>query len=224
MTLTTTKSDLEIRREVEKELDWDPRVDSTGINTQVKNGIVSLSGSVETYAKKVAACDAVHRILGVLDVVDEVQVKIPGLLKTDQGIAQAVRHALVWDVYVPDKRIASTVSSGWVTLDGDVDLWHQREYALRAVERLSGVRGVTNHITVKPETVDPARIRSSIEDALSRRAEREAKRIKIEVEGGVVTLTGEAHSWAEKNAIERVATYSPGVKRIVNQISVDAYS
>jgi osmotically-inducible protein OsmY len=224
MTLTTTKNDLDIRREVQKELDWDPRVDSTGISVQAKDGVVSLTGSVETYAKKIAACDAVHRISGVMDVVDELQVKIPGHLRTDREIAQAVRHALVWDVYVPDRRITSTVSDGWVTLEGDVDLWHQREDALRAVERLSGVRGVTNRITIQPQTVDPARIRASIEEALARRAEREAKRLQIEVDGGIVTLTGEVHSWAEKNAIERVATYSPGVKRIQNQILVDPYA
>lgn len=160
MALTTTKSDLDVRREVQRELDWDPRVDSIGINTQVKNGIVTLSGSVESYAKKLAAREAVHRIVGVLDLVDELQVKIPGQPKTDHEIALAVRHALVWDVYVPDKCILSTVSSGWVTLEGDVDLSHQREDAVRAVERLSGVRGVTNHITVKTRPIDGVAIHS----------------------------------------------------------------
>ena len=224
MTTTSTRSDFDIRREVQQELDWDPRVDSTGISVQVKDGIVSLIGAVESFAKKVAAREAAHRIAGVLDVTDELQVKIPGQATTDEEIARAVRHALVWDVYVPDKRIASTVSSAWVTLSGDVDLWHQREDAVRAVERLSGVRGVTNHIAVKPQPIDPVRIRGSIEEALARRAQREAKRIQVEVVGGCVTLKGEAHSWADKNAIERVAAYAPGVKRIVNEIAVDPYA
>jgi osmotically-inducible protein OsmY len=224
MPLATIKNDSDVRREVQKDLDWDPRVDSTAILVNVKDGVVTLSGCVQSYPKKIAACDAAHRVAGVLDVVDEVQVKIPGQPKNDQVVAHAVRQALMWDVCVPDKRITSTVAGGWVTLEGDVDHWHQREDAARAVERLSGVRGVTNRILVKPTLVDSNKIRMSIEDALARRAEREAKHIQVGVDGGTVTLSGSVHSWAEKNALERLVTYSPGVKHIDNRVVVDPYA
>lgn len=223
-TKTSIHKDSDLRQSVQAELDWDPGVDTTGIVVRVEKGIVTLSGVVETYAKKVAAVGAAHRILGVLDVVDELQVRIPGQPKTDLELAEAVRNALVWDVYVPDKRIQSTVSEGWVTLEGDVDLWHQRDVAVQAVERLGGVRGVTNRIVVCPSPVDAARLHDSIEDALARRAEREAKRIRVRVREGVVEVTGSVHSWAEKNAIERLVTYTPGVRRIENKIVVDPYA
>jgi osmotically-inducible protein OsmY len=224
VTTTKTKSDADIQRSVSQELEWDPRVDSTGILVQVKEGVVTLTGSVESYAKKVAARDAAHRIDGVLDVADELQVRLPGTPRTDQELAQAVRQTLTWDVYVPDTRIRSTVSDGWVTLEGDVDRWHQREDAVRAVERLNGVRGVTNRIVVKPQAVDPVKIRAAIESALARRAEREAKGIRVAVTGATVKLSGTVHSWAEKNAIERLARYSPGVLRIENEVVVDSYA
>jgi osmotically-inducible protein OsmY len=224
MTTTTTLSDNEILNRVRTELSWDPRVDSTEITAKVKNGIVTLTGFVDTYAKKISALGAIHQISGVLDIADEIEVRPPVREKADQELAQAVRSALVWDVYVPDERIKSTVSGGWVTLEGNVDRWQQREDAARSVERLTGVRGVTNRIEVKPPTVDAAKIRTSIEDALMRRAEREAKHLTIDVKDGVVTLKGSVDSWAEKNAIERLAYYSKGVKRLVNEIKVDPYS
>lgn len=225
MNLKTMKSDPDIRHAVQNELEWDPRVDSTSIDVRVQNGLVTLTGAVDAYAKKVAACAAVHRVVGVLDVVDELQVKPPGQLRTDQDLAQAVRAALIWDVYVPDERITSTVSAGWVTLAGDVDQWHQREDAGRAVERLAGVRGVTNRIALRMKpAVDPAKLRDSIEAALARRAEREARRIEIKVEGDHVRLNGCVHSWAERNAVERLVAYSPGVRHIQNDVVVDPYS
>lgn len=224
MGITITLSDSDIQRRVQQELEWDPRVDSSGISATVKSGVVTLTGFVDTYAKKIAAVDAVHQVRGVLDVADEVQVRALAQVKADQEIAQAVRSALMWDVFVPDDRIKSTVSSGWVTLEGNVDRWQQKEDAARAVERLSGVRGVTNRVEVMPPKVDAAKIRTSIEDALTRRAEREAKRLQVTVADGVVTLKGTVDSWAEKNSLGQVAYYSPGVKRLVNDITVDPYA
>jgi osmotically-inducible protein OsmY len=224
MSLATLKSDLELKREVQRELDWEPRVDATDIRVQVEDGIVTLNGSVSAYAQKVAAREAAHRIVGVLDLVDELQVIILGQQKTDQELAQAVRHALAWSFYVPDREITSTVSNGRVTLEGTVKRGHEREEAVRAVERLSGVRGVTDHITIQFAAVDPAALRTSIEGALARRAQREAERIKIVVANGIVTLEGSVDSWADKNAVERLSLYAPGVKHIVNNILVDPYS
>ena len=224
MGITTTISDSDIQRMVQQELEWDPRVDSAGIGITVKRGIVTLAGSVDRYAKKVAAVEAAHQVRGVLDVADEVQVRAMLQAKADQEIAQAIRTALTWDVFVPDERIKSTVSSGWVTLEGNVDRWHQRDDAARAIERLNGVRGVTNRIEVKPPKVDAAKIRTSIEDALTRRAEREAKHIQVAVVDGVVTLKGSVDSWAEKSAVGQLAYHSPGVKSLVSEITVNPYA
>jgi len=224
MSLTSTVSDSDIRRRVEQELEWDPRVDPERIAVKVNDGVVTLSGFVDSYGMKVAACDGVHHVSGVLDVVDEIEVQIRIQAKTDHDLAQAVRAALIWDVFVPDERIRSTVSDGWITLEGDVDRWQQREDAVRCVERLTGVRGVTNRIEVKAEAVDPTKIRKSIESALKRRAEREAGRIAVTVSDGVVTLKGTVDSWADRNALERLASHSPGVKDLINEIRVDPFA
>jgi len=225
MTLTATLNDSELLRRVRAELEWNPRVNAKEIAATVKDGIVTLTGFADTFGTKQAAIDAVHQISGVRDVADEVQARWPGGKKTDPEIAQAVRAALVWDVFVPDERIRSTVSNGWVTLEGEVDRWQQREDAGRCVERLAAVRGVTNRIEIKPLAVDTGKIRTSIEEALKRRAEREARRIRITCfDGGVVALAGKVDSWAEKNAVEQLALYTPGVNRVTNEIQVDPYT
>jgi osmotically-inducible protein OsmY len=223
MTLIANRVDSEILGLVNDELEWNPRVESVDLTAKVKNGVVTLSGFVDSYAHKLAAVDAVHHIGGVLDVADEIEVRSRREVHADEEIARAVRAALVWDVYVPDARIQSTVSHGWVTLEGSVDRWQQREDAAHSVERLAGVRGVTNRIVVETPAVDETEIRSAIEGALMRRAEREAKHLQIQVRDGVVTLKGTVDSWAERNAVERLASYTPGVRNLVNEITVDSY-
>jgi len=220
MTTTILKSDAELDRAVTKELEWDPRVDGKALAVGVKNGIVTLAGYVDSYAKKLAACEAAHAVEGVLDVVDEILVKPAGAQRLDVEISQAVRSALAWDVFVPDERIRSTVSNGWVTLEGEVDFAHERSDAGRAIERLIGVRGVSNLIAVKPARADAAQVRTAIEGALARRAQREAKSISIKVENGVVRLSGSAQSKAERLAIERVAMNTPGVHKVENLITL----
>jgi osmotically-inducible protein OsmY len=224
MTTTTIKTDVDIQRDVLQELAWDPRVNRTDVGVEVKQGVVALVGTIDSYAKKQAACDAAHRVPGVLDVANDLEVRIPSpWAKNDTDIAHAVRNALVWDVFVPDQQIKSTVTSGWVTLEGQMDTAYQREDAMHVVERLSGVRGVTNLLTVKTKTVDAAKIRASIEEALKRQSERETKRIQIQVSEGLVTLSGTVRSWAEKNAIESVASFAPGVRSIKNKLVIDSF-
>lgn len=223
MASTGTLDDSQLQQRVRVELEWHPRVDALEIVATVRNGVVTLSGVVDTYAKKLAAVDAVHEVSGVLDVADEIQVRAKRETE-DLEIAQAVRAALVWNVFVPDERIRSTVSGGWVTLEGKVDRWQQREDSGRCVQHLSGVLGVTNRIEVAPARVDAAQIRAAIEGALARRAERGARRIAVAVHDGDVTLSGRVDSWAEKNAVGQLASYSPGVRSVANEISVDPYS
>jgi osmotically-inducible protein OsmY len=224
MSTTTTRTDAEIQQDVLRELKWDPRVSQTEVGVQVRNGVVTLTGTVSSYAKRLAAAEAAHRVQGVLDVANDLQARVEGIgRKTDPEIAQAVRTALRWDVFVPDEKIRSTVSDGWVTLEGDVDNWSQRYDAERAIERLAGVVGVRNVITVRAVSADPGRIRADIEDALDRQAEREARRITVSVKDGVATLTGAVRSWGERNAVERVAGNAPWVRRVDSKLEVDPY-
>ncbi|HSB09345.1 MAG TPA: BON domain-containing protein, partial [Blastocatellia bacterium] len=149
-----TKHDLHIQQEVLREMNWDTRVEDQEITVAVVDGIVSLTGVTDSYAKKLAAQDAAHRVAGVLDVVNDIQVRIPrGKARSDTEIAKAVRSALEWDVWVPEERIKSTVSDGWVTLEGEVEILRERADAERTIRRLAGVCGVTNKIEVRPPNV-----------------------------------------------------------------------
>jgi osmotically-inducible protein OsmY len=162
----------------------------------------------------------------VLDVANDVVVKIPGaLVRSDTDIAQAVRHALEWDALVPQERIQSTVSNGWVTLEGTVDSWAQREDAERAVQNLVGVRGVTDRMTVRfPRPPEPERVRMAIEDALERRAERQAKRVRVEVTpAGAVKLSGQVRTWADKRATLAAARFTPGVRTVEDHLTINPW-
>jgi len=220
------KSDSQIQQDVLRELGWDPRVEETEVGVEVDRGVVTLTGTVSSWAKRAAAQEAAHRVAGVLDVANDIEVKLPGhLVRTDTEIAQAVRRALEWDALVPHERIQSTVSDGWVTLEGSVDVWTEREDAERAVQNLVGVRGVTDKTTVtEAKRVEPERVREAIEHALERRAEREAKRIEVEVIGaGTVTLTGQVRSWAEKRATLAAARFAPGVRSVVDHLEISPW-
>jgi osmotically-inducible protein OsmY len=217
----TYKSDEEIKSEVLFQLGWDSRVEKTEIGVTVKRGVVTLIGAVESYSKKLAAQQAAHRAPGVLDVVNEIEVVVPGnLSRTDTEIARAIRHALEWNVLVPSDQIHSTVMDGWVTLDGNVEYYRERVDAERAVSHLPGVRGVTNRITVDSR-VEPESVKLLIEDVLERRADREASRIKVKVDNGEVTLTGSVNTWEEKRAILGAISHAPGVTSVRDHLFVD---
>jgi len=218
------KSDSEIQREVLRELKWDSRNVWSDIGVDVLEGVVQLTGTVNSYAKKQAAQEAAHRISGVLDVANEIEVKPAGdYERQDADIARAVRHVLQWDALVPDEQIQSTVSDGWVTLEGEVGLWRERQDAEQAVMRLEGVVGVINKITIAPRKVDPKELREEIEYALERRADREAERLRIEVHDGAVDLYGRVHSWQEKRAVVGSISHAPGVSQIRDHLRIDPY-
>jgi osmotically-inducible protein OsmY len=214
--------DAEVQQDVIRELKWDSRVDETDVGVEVDNGIITLTGTVSSWGKRIAAEEAAHRVHGVLDVANDIVVKVPGTGgRTDTEVAQAVRNALVWDVFVPDTRIQSTVSDGVVTLKGDVDSWIQRDDADRVVRNLAGVRGMRNDIVVKPPKVATSEVRKSIENALDRQAEREAERIRLEVMDGKVTLFGTVHSWAERQAVVGAAKGTPGVRSVDDKLRIE---
>jgi osmotically-inducible protein OsmY len=218
------KSDARIKADVLSELAWDPRIRDNNVTLTVRSGTVTITGQASSLAAHVAIVDAVHRVQGVLDVVDEMTVApSASAICSDDEIAHAVREALRWDAYLPDDRIKSTVSSGVVTLQGVVDSWSNRLDAKKAVQRLIGVRSIVNRITVGGAVIDPIAIKLQIERALERRAEREARRIVVSVRDGVVTLTGPVASWADRQMVERVAGSTPGVRSIDDRLTIEPY-
>jgi osmotically-inducible protein OsmY len=224
MVIRGSKTDREIQKDVLSELGWDTRVDETEIGVEVEKGVVTLTGTVDSYAKKIAARDAAHRVLGVLDVADDIQVKLPGSLKrTDTEIAQAVRAALEWDALVPDRKIRSTVSDGWVTLDGEVDTLREKEDAQHAVRALTGVKGVNNRLIVTAIKADPIRLRRFIEEALERRADRQAEKIRVDIDDGTVRLAGQVRSWREKEAVLGAVSHAPGVREVQDRLTVNPW-
>lgn len=222
MTQGIKKTDSQIHHDVLEELKWDSRVDETEVGVEIDNGVVTLTGTVTSWAKRMAAQDAARRVIGVLDVANDIKVQVPGgLTRTDTEIAQAVRRALEWDVFVAEDKIGSTVSDGWVTLDGTAEGWSQRDDAERAVRNLSGVRGVVNRITVTPTKPVTEDVRKAIEQALERRAEREARQIRVDVRDGMVTLTGSVHSWAERESVVAAARFTPGVRDVRDHLRTE---
>jgi osmotically-inducible protein OsmY len=224
MITTISKTDREIQQDVLSELRWDTRVHETEIGVEIDKGVVTLTGTVDSYAKKLAARDAAHRVLGVLDVADDIEVKLPGSLKrTDTEIAQAVRIALEWDAFVPDQKIRSTVTDGWVTLDGEVATLREKEDAQHAVRALTGVKGVYNRLIVTAIKADPIRLRRSIEEALERRADREADKIRVDIDDGTVTLAGRVRSWHDKEAVLGTVSHAAGVREVRDRLTVSPW-
>jgi len=217
---TNIRTDENIRAEVIQELEWDPRVRSNEIGVAVKDGIVTLTGWVDSYLKKVAAEEAALRVPSVKAVANDIEVRLPAFPeRTDADIAAAVLNALRWDAVIPIDKINVTVSQGWVTLKGEVDYYFQKIDAERDARRIAGVKGVTNLITVKPHPL-PSDLKQSIEKALIRNAQTDAKNITVEVQGSKVILRGTVRSYAEKQAAEETAWSAPGVTEVDNRIVV----
>ena len=218
------RSDKELTQQILRELRWNSRIGESSINVEVNDAVATLTGAVSSYARKIAAQEAAHRVACVLDVANDIEVKaIDRFARTDTEIASAVRSALEWDALVPNELIQSTVTDGWVTLEGAVDYWREREDAERAILRLAGTVGVINKITIRKGIIDPQELREQIEYALEQRADREAERLRVDVHDGAVDLWGRVHSWQEKRAVIGSIGHAPGVTQVRDHLQIDPY-
>lgn len=215
------RTDEAIQTDALEELQWDTRVQPNEIGVAVKDGSVTLTGWVDSYLKKIAAQEATHRVLGVKAVVNDIEVRLPSSAeRTDADLTAAVLNALQWDAAIPTGTLDVTVSQGWVRLKGDVDHGFQKRAALRTTCRLSGVKGITNLMRVKPRVL-PSDLKQQIERALIRNAETDARNITVEMEGSRVILRGTVRSSAEKQAAEDTACWlAPGITEVDNQMVI----
>ncbi len=201
-------------------LRWDASVEAAEIGVSVHEGVITLSGYVDTFPEGWNAARIAKRVFGANAVANEIEVRIKGEHEhTDTEIAEAALNALQWDSTVPDNKIKLSVAHGMVTLDGTVDWKYQREAAESTVRYLNGVRGVKNQVTVKARLVAKD-VAAKIEGAFQRSAVIDARRITVETHDGSVTLRGKVHSWAERDEAERAVWSAPGVREVENRLAV----
>lgn len=214
------KSDSAIKEDVLDELMWQPDIDETQIGVIVENGVVTLTGIVDSYSKKLAAEKAVKNVKGVKAVADDIEVKYGSAYKkTDKEIAKAVVNALKWNSSVPEDKVTIEVRDGWVYLSGELKWYYQKEAALKSVETLLGVKKVVNNITLK-QSIKPTEIKAKITKAFERLADIDAKNVKVDVDGHTVKLKGKVHSYVEKEEAKKTAYAAPGVYKVENEIEV----
>jgi osmotically-inducible protein OsmY len=213
-------TDKDLKQHVQSALDWEPSLDATDIGVSVDDAVVTLRGNVASYAEKVTAERVVLRVYGVKAVANDLAVHLVSAFeRTDTEIAQAAVAALKWNTMVPNDRVTVTVSNGWLALNGTLDWQYQKDAAARTVRDLTGVKGVTNNIIVKPrvKTVD---VRDKIEAAFKRSAEIDARRVNVTATDGKVILSGNVHSWAERQEAERAAWAAPGVTLVEDRLTI----
>ena len=215
-------TDSDIQREITQELNWEPTLRDDDIAVGVREGVATLAGFVDSWSEKGRAEKAAARVKGVKAIANELEVKIPQLFaRTDAEIAHAATRAMEWDIAVPHDRIRITVAKGWITLEGEVEWYSQKESAERAVRHLTGVHGVFNRITLAAHST-PRDVKKRIKDALHRAAEVDTERVTVEVTGHKAVLTGTVRSYAEWRDAERAARNAPGITEVVNQLAVTA--
>lgn len=214
------KPDAELQRHVIEEFDFDPSIDAARIGITVEDGVVTLTGHVPTFAEKLAAEEVAKRVHGVRAVANEIEVRPTGShTRDDAALAAAAVHCLEWDSSVPHDQLQVTVRDGAIVLEGVVDWHHQHNAAESAVRRLVGAREVINKIRVMPPATS-REIKARIEAAMVRSATLDSKRIRVAAEEGVVTLTGDVHSHAEREEAARIAWAAGGVSQLSNCLTV----
>lgn len=214
-------TDSQLRRDIIEELEFDPSFSGEHIGVAVDNGVVTLGGHVGSYAEKLAAIAAARRVKGVHAIAENIEVHCPYEKKTaDDQIAKRARDILKWDVFIPPNAVDVLVHEGWVTLSGNVGWYFEKTSAEDDIRRLSGIRGITNMIAIKPH-IDPADVKSKIDSALKRHAEIDANAIGVSVENGnKVVLAGTVGTWGERRAVEYAAWSAPGVAAVEDRLTM----
>jgi osmotically-inducible protein OsmY len=219
--ITTEKTDTEIKNDVLSELKYEPSVKVTDIGVLVKDGTVTLNGYATSYGEKWGAVNSAKRVAGVRAIADDIEVRFPESMdRTDGDIAAAAAMHIDWSYTVPKKTVQVTVREGWITLEGQVEWWYQKDAAENAVRHLSGVKGVYNSITIKPR-LSAVKIEDAIQLAFERSALVDANKIEVETSENKVTLRGKVRNHAERDEAERVAWAAPGVFSVDNELTVE---
>ena len=215
-------SDTTLRQDILDELEMEPSIDAADIGVAVEDGVVTLTGHVPTFSQKATVENLVARIKGVRGIAEELEVRYRGTVSnSDDEIAKRAANSLQWSTAVPDGKVQVKVHKGWVTLTGTVDWNFEKVAAANAVRGLQGVTGITNNIAIKPRPmISSLDVKKRIEDSLKRSAELEAKSIRVDVEGGRVTLGGHVKAWSERRLVEDAAWATPGVTAVDDRLTI----
>jgi osmotically-inducible protein OsmY len=216
------KTNEDLQRDVQDAIKWEPSLQAAEIGVTAKDGVITLFGAVDSYAKKSEAEKAAKKVTGVKVVVEQIELKTYSNLyhRDDSDLANEVLNAYKWNLEIPDDKVKVKVENGWVTLEGEVQWHYQREAAVRLIEKLIGIRGVSNNLTIKSETLDEIE-KIAIESALARNWSIKEQDIHVKVSHNHVLLTGTVGSWYEKDEAERQAWKAPGVEIVDNEITVE---
>ena len=214
------KTDSQLQQDVSAELKWEPSIHAERIGVEVKDGVVTLAGQVDSYSEKCNAENAALRVAGVKAMTTELKVYLTGLSKrTDADIAESVEKVVEWTASLPAGAVQVKVEDGWVTISGDVAWQYQRQAAIDNVRNLLGVKGVSDQISIRP-SVKATAVKSDIEAALKRTSIADAKKITVAVNGSDVTLSGTVHSWDERDTATNSAWGTPGVRNVVDMMTL----
>jgi osmotically-inducible protein OsmY len=217
------KNNQELQTDVQNAIKWEPLLHAAEIGVTAKDGVVTLTGIVDSYAKKVEAETATKKVIGVKALVENIEVKFANSWsKTDVEIANEVLTALKSNWSVPKDKVTVMVEDGWVTLEGELPWNYQKEAAKNATNFLSGIKGVTNKIKIKSDSHDLIE-KKDVENAIARSWSVDDSDIKVEVSGSTVTLTGTVDSWYQKEEASRIAWNTPGIWHVKNELEVDYY-
>ncbi|MGV3611894.1 MAG: BON domain-containing protein [Fluviicola sp.] len=215
------KTNSELQKDVQDAIRWEPLINAAEIGVTVKDGVVTLTGTVDNYLKKIEAENATKNVEGVKAVVEKIEVQFPNSWrKNDNEVAKEVVNALQSDFSVPNDKVKVKVENGWVTLEGEVNWDFQREAAKKAIRGLQGVVGINSRMTIKSESHDAIE-QKDVEKALERNWSIDPSDISVKVDGTKVTLTGTVRSLYQKNEAEHIAYKTKGIWLVDNKLEVE---